>query len=358
VTASGVACTTTISSLSDARTQVKSGVAGTVACLAAGSYGPLELTRSDAGDVTLQAAPNSHVTVGGVSISGSHITVRGLWIQGAVDLTAGTSAVTIDHNDISTGHDGIRLSSTNCLAPNAPSWHGCQPEPPISDVTISANRIHDIGGPRFPDADDAINVGNFRHLRVWGNEIFNILPDANHADCFQSTFGGTDVVFANNYEHDNQCQGFYLDDGNVTGATVVDNLFVRGNDRGSLEYAIQIFDTNEVVIRSNTAWTDGGSVLRNAHTPLSPLPTAAVDHNVLASLNSRAGNDPSSYTLASEGFNVLAEQPWTFTPAGTDVADTSPAFLDPARDDYRLATRAQGAGVDWSPSTQQYGPTA
>ena len=81
------------------------------------------LDADHTGDVTLQAAPGAHVMiVGKTDIGGSHLIVRNLWIKGEVVLGAGASYITVDHNDITGGGEGVYFDTSDCTVPNAPKW--------------------------------------------------------------------------------------------------------------------------------------------------------------------------------------------------------------------------------------------
>ena len=166
-------------------------------------------------------------------------------------------------------------ASEDCHVPNAPQWSGCGATPKITDVTISGNRIHDIGG---STGDDAINVNNYANLRVTGNDLYGMHEGGNHTDCFQSTFGGSGLVFDHNYEHDNNCQGFFIKDGDVTDAALYDNLFLRDQIDHEAEGNLNIINVYDVTIRRNTSLPDTVDVIRDLGSARPP--DATVDHNV------------------------------------------------------------------------------
>jgi len=133
--AATVRCAASVTSLSQAEQAVAKAAPGTTVCLKAGSYpGKLSLAAKPAGNVTLTAAPGAHVETGSIAISGSHMTVSDLWIHGEVALTAGTSNIAIVHDDISNaggaGGEGIVFETSDCTAPNAPKWEGCEAQAP------------------------------------------------------------------------------------------------------------------------------------------------------------------------------------------------------------------------------------
>ena len=278
------ACTTTVSSVSSASSDVASAGSGAVICLTAGSYGQLSLSGSHAGNVTVESVPGSAVTIGGASFaaSASNITLHN-FTTSEVDVAAGASHITIDHNDISGGGEGVNAGGVNCSVPNAPTYSGCTPTPFVSYLTISNNKIHGYGN---GSGEDAVHLNNWQHVTVTGNDIYGLEEHGNHTDALQSVFGGSDMVFDHNYEHDNQSQGFFLKDGDVSNVTVSDNLFLRNNNEPSLypggENNIQVFNTSNFVLTNNTSWDGQGDLVR-ADGAAAAL-TVAVNHNVDAAV--------------------------------------------------------------------------
>ena len=357
-------CSVTVSSVAAVDSSVEGAAGGTTVCVKGGTYEGFTLSGAHSGDVTVQPVPGEKVMINGratpdpqgnavavfISPRASHIIVHGFYIDGMVELREGTSYIRVDHNDIeTTGLEGVYLFSENGAAPHAPVGPELEP---VRYVTISGNMIHGVR------EDDAININNWEHVRVTGNDIYNIVEAGNHEDCLQSTFGGSYITFDHNYEHDNQCQGFFIKDGDVTGVLVYDNLFLRdrageaaGCPYGCNENVIQIFDSYGVVLRNNTNWSGNGDVLR---APDGTSYTAEVDHNVAEVFNNGCCSE-SVFELA-EGENIFGREPFTFTMAPTDVVNATPQFVEPAHDDYRLASNPSGIGVDWRPAEQQYGP--
>ena len=355
-------CSQTVDSAADAAASLGSAKAGAVICLNAGTYNGLTLGGSHSGPVTIQAVPGQRVilTTGArdshgqtvavyVEPSASNLIIHGFWIRGEVELSMGDSSIRVDHNDITGGPDGIELSSEDCHVPNAPQWSGCGATPKITDVTISGNRIHDIGG---STGDDAINVNNYANLRVTGNDLYGMHEGGNHTDCFQSTFGGSGLVFDHNYEHDNNCQGFFIKDGDVTDAALYDNLFLRDQIDHEAEGNLNIINVYNVTIRRNTSLPDTVDVIRDLGSARPP--DATVDHNVFDIFASGCCNDPAQFRL-TETHNIFWQQPDSFRLGSADQV-AHPTFTDPRVDDYRLLHNPLGIGVDWSPVDQHYGP--
>ena len=353
-------CSIPVATASEAELRVGSAPAEAVICLSAGTYGGLELRRARAGNVTLQPMPGQRVTItpgAGHDVAvvfapeARNIILHGFYITGEIELQPGDASIRVDHNDISGGWFGIQLNSADCTVANAPTWAGCRPAPRITDTVISGNRIHGIVA-----KGDALNVDNYAGLRVTGNDIYDLVEGGQHTDCLQSTFGGHGVVFDHNYEHDNECQGFFLKDGDVTDATVYDNLFVRDDlpalNGGSASSSSQVYNTSEFVATRNTIWDTKGLTLRclDSHVPC----TATVDHDVLSSLTDGNPDGTQQFRL-QESTNVFHDRPWSFKCARSDqVSGTE--FVDPSTDDYRLVHDSDRIGIDWAPAGQHYGP--
>jgi hypothetical protein len=347
-------CALRASSLAAVAAEVNGASVGQVVCLQAGSYtGTLSLAAAHAGDVTLQAAPGAHVTIGGVKVNGSHVVVRNLWIKGEVALGEGASYITIDHDDISEGGEGVVFETSDCTAPNAPRWEGCEPHAPVTNVVISANHIHDIGQ---QGTEDAIHIDNWRNVSVVGNEFDHIVESGNHTDCLQSVYGGSNLTFSRNYEHNNDCQGFFIKDGDATDVSVTENLFVDDDEpdvRGERFHNLaQAWNVAGLVIEHNTIWDGKGVVLVAENAQVRP--SARVERNLISSMSlSRAVGTP--YALI-EAYNLFGQAPWSFRSSASDRTSARPRFVETGGNPYSLAPNPHHIGIDWSPASQRYGP--
>jgi hypothetical protein len=341
----------------EAEAQVASAAAGTIVCLSAGSYGAMTLSGAHAGIVTIEPQPGASASIAGLRIAegASNITVHNFVITGGVSLGAGDSHIAIDHNDIDgegPGGDGegVETGGVNCSAPNAPVYAGCASTPPSEYITISGNRIHGYGAGQ---TEDAIHLNNWHHVRVVENDIYNLEEHGNHTDALQSVWGGSDLAFERNYEHDNQSQGFFIRDGDAAQVKVSDNLFLRNNNLGGEEYNVQVIDTTGFTMTNNTVWDNQADLIR-AEEAAEPL-TATVQRNVEQVFDVLYEGGP-AYQL-TEDHNIFQEEPWTFTMTLSDTMIPSPEFANPTVDDYRLKSNPNHIGVDWAPSEYVYGPT-
>lgn len=360
--AGSATCSETVGSAGDAAASVGSAKAGAVICLKAGTYAGLTLASVHSGGVTVQPVPGQRVTLTTgardshgqnvavyVEPNASNLIIHGFWVRGEVELSTGDSSIRVDHNDITGGPYGIELDAENCKAPNAPTWQGCESEPKIQGVILSGNRIHDIGG---ATGQDAINVNDYAALRVTGNEISGVLEHGHHSDCFQSTFGGSGLVFDHNYEHDNNCQGFFIKDGDVTTALLYDNLFVRDQVENEPEGNLDIYNVYHLTLRNNTSWPGTSDIVRDVGSARPPV--LALDHNVLHFFANGCCSDPGTVTV-TQSANVFGEPPMALRAEHAELVG-APRFADAAGDDYRLASNPSGIGIDWRPADQHYGP--
>jgi Right handed beta helix region len=327
-----------------------------VICLPAGTYGPLALSGAHIDNVTIEPKPGEDASLEGLTVAAgaSNITIHNFSIGGGVSIGEGASHITIDHNDINGEApggigEGVETLGVNCSSPNAPVYEGCASTPPATYITISSNRIHGYGNV----SEDAIHLNNYHHVRVIGNDIYDIEEHGNHSDALQSVWGGSDLLFERNYEHDNQSQGFFIKDGDVAQVKVADNLFLRNDNEGLQEINVQVYNTADFTMTNNTAWGHQGDLIiaNNSSQPLS----ATVQRNVEEIFGVLQEGGP-EYAL-SEDYDIFATAPWTFTPGPHTAIAEHPEFANPAYDDYRLKSNPEGIGVDWSPSEYVYGPT-
>ena len=239
------------------------------------------------------------------------------------------------------------------------SWSGCAPEAPISHVTINGNRF------TGPFGEDALQLKNFRDVVVQGNEITQVREDSSHNDCTQTVFGGDGLVYRDNYQHDNRCQGLFIKDGRVTNVDVEDNLFVH-NDLPCLNktcadgapLTLTLYDTVGMTFRNNVLWDNqGGSMLQDGNSGL------AWDHNVIASFTVYSTTPYRNAANLTEDFDVFGTaRNWASSMGSHSLEQAAPTFRDRATNDYRLASpvtrggATYAAGVTWRPTDIHYGP--
>jgi hypothetical protein len=333
-------CTSVVPSVAALPTALSAATAGQVLCLPDGSYGSLNISASKPGMVVVAAQHRGAATLSSVTIGGSNVGVANFNITGGgtgVHVNNGAQHILISHNRIANTGTGIEAASTDPNVGNSPC-PSCQAYPPFVDLTIDGNIIDSPG-------TDAMYVGNFNGLTVTNNEITGVVENGDHSDCLQSTFGGKNITFQGNYEHDNLCQGFFLKDGDVTGARFIDNLFIRGQGSGDMT---NMTNTYGLVVQRNTVWDNKGFALR--HQGNGAVGDAVVDHNVI---NSFAELDGGGWSL-SEDYNVFGNSSG-FTAGPHTTRSSSPPFANPAAGDYRL-TDGSGRGVTWAVASKHFGP--
>jgi hypothetical protein len=341
-------CSTTVSSAGAVQGAIDSASAGAVICLANGSYGELSLSSSK--PVTVRAANPGAATVAGASLDGrGGVTLARFRLTGEVDVQPGSAGAGVDHNffDLN-AYSGFGVvacpsSTTTC-----------------DDVEITNNRFAGeseedaIRANRYHDTADADAYG----LLVEGNEFTGNVEKGDHNDVFQAVWVGDHLVFRNNYLHDFGGQGFFVKDqaSAIDGLIAEDNLIVDQDSPcrptslcpGFQLSPFQVFGPiKNASIRHNTVGFGRGggtAVLTGSYSG------ALFSDNVFDVLSVTDSGGTGTNTTGSNNTRCTGNG-WA-APAGT-ATDCSPAFLNPAGDDYRLAN---GRGVDWVPSAQHYGP--
>jgi hypothetical protein len=244
----------------------------------------------------------------------------------AIIVRPGVSNVLFENNDISSRAPGatnggiaLAFASTSTLPGSPP---GQENDPPISNVTIRNNTFHDIGS-------DAIRPSNFVNLVVEGNDFSGVKENGDHCDVFQVTFGGRDLIFRDNYIHDNQGQGLFIKDGQVTNARVENNVFVHN----SLEITVQFYDTINLQLINNTVWDNAANVqLRQG------IRNVLVRNNLFQDLTVDSTSEAAANV--TQDYNVIAGGNWGAR--GPHDIKGSPKFVNPAGYDYRLAAASPG----------------
>jgi hypothetical protein len=348
-------CSITLGGAEALTSALSTAAPGAVLCLADGSYAKLTLNASNpAPGVTVRAANPAGATIAGASLSGSNLTLARFVVTGGVQLQPGATGMTIDHNRITGGGQGIDMVTSSTQ---------------INDTKITANKL--VG----PFGEDAIHLNRYHDadgdgigVLIEGNEITNVRENGNHSDCLQTVWVGDHIVFRKNYLHDNRCQGFFIKDqaslgnpsGPVEGITVDNNLFVRNQEPcgppltscGQPNY-FQVFGPySGFKMTRNTIWGDGGNsvaALRGSTSSDSVIAGNVVyklwtDTNMTAT--SVTDNTVCNLEAGSGGS-------WPSSRPG-ETKSCSLSFQNTAGDDYRIS--GSDRGVDWAPAQQQYGP--
>jgi hypothetical protein len=340
-------CTTVVSSVTAAQSAVSSASAGSVVCLANGSYGALALNATKAAPgVVVRAENPGQAILTSATLSGAHLTLARFKVNGEVTIEPGTTGMVVDHNRITGGYMGVNAGPTSSTQINDAAITNNQLVGPFGEDAIRLNRYH--------DAD-----GNGVGILIEGNEISHVRENGNHSDCLQAVWVGDHLVYRKNYLHDNRCQGFFVKDqaSPVVGINVEDNLFVRNNEPcegvsscGQPAY-FQVFGPySGFVMRRNTFW--GGDQVATFQNGTGA--DTKIENNVIYRLWNNTDMSAITYANntrckreASEGGS------WPSSTPGETV-NCSPAFNNPASDDLRLI--GSDRGVDWAPAEQHYGP--
>jgi hypothetical protein len=344
-------CSSVVTSVSAARSAVSAAAAGSTICLANGSYGEVTLNASKAAPgVTLRAQNPGGATIEGASLSGSHLTLARFVIPNGVVISPGANSMTVEHNRITGGGEGIDA------CPTEKTW--------CSEMKIIGNQL--IG----PFGEDAIHANRYHGLLVEGNEITGVRENGAHSDCLQTVWRGDHLSFNRNYLHDNRCQGFFVKDqtlstpeipgGPVEGITVEDNLFLRNkqpcgaplapSECGQPMYFQLVGPYNGFVMKRNTIW--GDTVDSIAAFREGTGSDSLIEDNVIYRMWTDTNMSPA--TLLNNTVclrETSAGGSWS-NPTGETKA-CSLSFANTATDDYRISGER---GVDWAPAEVHFGP--
>ncbi len=349
------ACTTTVTSVSAAQSAVSAAAAGAVVCLTDGSYGKVSLNASKpAPGVMLRAANPGKATIAGASLSGSHLTLARFVSTDSVVVQPGASAMTIEHNRVTGGGQGIDAGPTSTTTINDTRVIGNQLIGPFGEDAIHLNRYHDSDG-------DGIGI------LIEGNEITGVRENGNHSDCLQTVWVGDHIIFRRNYLHDNRCQGFFVKDqaslggvsGPIAGITVEDNLFLRNKEPcaasapgcGQPMY-FQVFGPySGFTMSRNTIWGDGVDSIAAFRE------STGADTKISRNVIYRLWSDTNMSGISLTENTVCKRETgsggsWPSSRPGETTA-CSLTFADTAADDYRISG---DRGVDWAPGEVHYGP--
>jgi hypothetical protein len=348
-------CTTTATSTAALTSALSSAAPGATVCLADGSYSKLTLNAAKAAPgVTVKAADPGRATLAGASLAGSRLTLSGFVITDGVQVQPGAVGMTVEHNKITGGGQGIDACPSSTTTCNDTKIIGNELIGPFGEDAIHLNRYHD---------GDGDGVG----ILIEGNEITNVRENGQHSDCLQTIWVGDHIVFRKNYLHDNRCQGFFIKDqdslggvsGPIVGITVDDNLFVRNKEPcgppltscGQPNY-FQVFGPYSAFkMTRNTIWGDGDSSIAAFREGTGS--DTQIANNVIYRL--WTDTNMSAATLADNTVCSLEAGSGGSWPSSRPGQSTSCAlsFRSAAADDYRLGG---GRGVDWAPAEQHYGP--
>ncbi len=346
-------CTTTVASTSAVQSAASSASPGSTICLADGSYGKLTLNVSKAAPgVTVSPATPGQVTLEGASVGGSHVTLARFVVTDGVVIQTNSVGVTIEHNRITGGGQGIDACPTNT------AW--------CTEERIVGNQL--VG----PFGEDAIHANRYHGLTVEGNEITNVRENGAHSDCLQTVWRGDHLTFRRNYLHDNRCQRFFVKDqtlstpeipgGPVESIVVEDNLFLRNQEPcgpplsscGQPMYFQIVGPYTGFVMKRNTIWGDGSdsiATFRGEGTGGIGSDTL-VENNVIYRLWTDTNMSPATMRNNTDCMReTSAGGSWPAVTGETKACSLS--FANTAADDYRISGER---GVDWAPAEVSFGP--
>ena len=347
-------CSERLTQPADVQRAIVSAPVNAAICLADGDYGKLTLDAgSRSGEITVRAEHPGQATISGASLSGSHLTLARFVSTGSIQVQPGATAMTIEHNRITGGGQGIDAGPTTTTTINDTRIIGNQLIGPFGEDAIHLNRYHDSDG-------DGLGI------LIEGNEITQVRENGNHSDCLQTVWVGDHIIFRKNYLHDNRCQGFFVKDqaslggvsGPIHGITVDNNLFLRNHEpcgppleRCGQPLYVQVFGPySHLTMKRNTIWGDGLDSIAAFREGTGA--DTLIEDNVVYRL--WTDTDMRAATLRDNTICERETAPGGVWPEPTGEAVACElAFPGAAADDYRLG---DGRGVDWAPDRQHYGP--
>jgi hypothetical protein len=349
-------CSRTFASLTEVGEAVAKAASHAVICLEDGNYGKLSL---DAGSrptrITVRAEHPAGATIEGAELAGDNLTLAGFVSTEGIQVMPGATGITVEHNRVTGGGEGIEAGPTDTTTVNDTKIVGNQLIGPFGEDAIHLNRYHDSNG-------DGIGI------LIEGNEITGVRENGAHSDCLQTVWVGDHIVFRKNYLHDNRCQGFFVKDqaslggvsGPIHGIKVEDNLFLRnhepcGKPLGASECGQPLYfqvagPYSGFVMKNNTIW--GDSVDSIAAFREGTGSDTLIENNVIYRLWTDTDMTPATLRDNTICEREAAEGGSWPTPSGETVA-CELHFPNTAADDYRLG---KGRGVDWAPAEEHYGP--
>ncbi len=260
----------------------------------------------------------------------------------------GASSITVEHNRITGGGEGIDACPTEKTY--------------CSEMKIIGNQL--IG----PFGEDAIHANRYHGLLIEGNEITQVRENGAHSDCLQTVWRGDHLSFRKNYLHDNRCQGFFVKDqtlstpeipgGPVEGITVEDNLFLRNKEPcgapltscGQPMYFQLVGPYNGFVMKRNTIWGDGVDSIAAFREGTGS--DSLIENNVIYRIWTDTNMSPATLRNNTDCLRETSAGGSWSTPTGETKA-CSLSFANTAADDYRISGER---GVDWAPAEQHFGP--
>jgi len=291
--------------------------------------------------LTIRSAPGETATLDGfTATNSSHFRFQGLRFAGHSNLIYfGNDHFELIGNDLSVAtqvrpsHDLRFIGNRIHDLPGPPGrpedgvglWIVTGDQGPISNILIRGNTFSRLPNDAiFTDADRVtVERNEFDHIQSPDN-------DWAHADVFQG-MGATNVTIRGNLARDND-SGILETIARVHGWVIENNVFLR-SESWPLQLDNELEDLRLV---NNTFWGGGPVLLRwNDRQPRNPSRFIVVNN-----IFNRLDYDLRLNLL--EGWNVVSDNfLHNRFGKGTRVG-VAPRFVDPARDDFRLAPGSVG----------------
>jgi hypothetical protein len=251
-------CTTTVSNATAITNASVNATAGDTVCIATGSYGDILIGGPHTGTIYMKPASGASVSMTKLEFSptATNFDVSGFTITNLLEfdddggqflrvsdmdinrvlVNGGVTDVVIERNLIR-GDDGHAV---------AVSGGGTTDSTEVRRVKIHRNLFDS-------PYTDGVYSAYHEDLEITQNEFKGLHEIGNHSDVYQSTWGGSGLVFSQNYAHDFDGQGVFIKDGTISDAEITDNLIVRDSSGSPLA----LVDVDGVLIARNTLWGNG-----------------------------------------------------------------------------------------------------
>jgi hypothetical protein len=379
------ACTTITSSTATWQVNVNSAAAGTIQCLANGSYSSTVIFKRTAADTVTAASVSGYgaVLAGGMVVqkgTGGGITLQGLDVENnavtpppntagdCLRIDAGASSSTAP---VSVTHSLVQHCNRNGIVMARPACSGCTPTTGYSsNVTLDNDEITDVGntttsanlvtlrGPNSSLTHSKLHDTPNDGVLLWGanntvahNIAFDFLPadSAKHPDFIQSWEYATDdgaqglppinaVIEGNRYWH-------------ATGPDAHFLLFAGGGSGSPGAFRDATIRSNEI----SDIGTGGHAIILATSETAGDVTGALVDGNTFYDAGRVEFNRGSTGTLRNNVFRLCTDNgPWVIgtgavtirhntgsgvagcTATGVNAANRDPLFVNPAAADFHL----------------------
>jgi nitrous oxidase accessory protein NosD len=255
------ACTTTVSTPTAITNASVEARTGDTVCIATGRYASILIGGPHAGTIFMEPASGASVSIEHLEISptATNFDLSGFTITSLLEFNDnGAEDVRVSDMDINRVviHSGVADVVLERNVFRGDDGHAVAVAGEGTTESTEVRRIQIHRNLFDSPYTDGVYSAYHEDLEITQNEFVGLHEIGNHSDVYQSTWGGSGLVFSQNYVHDLDGQGVFIKDGTVTDAEITDNLLVR-DSAGS---PIALVDVDGALIARNTVWGNGEGV--------------------------------------------------------------------------------------------------